>query len=366
MTSEETGVAQACAGAATRAVFGALADGTPIEIVTLVNARGTTARVMTLGATLQSLEVAGRDGTRADIVLGYDTAKEYVGNAHYFGATVGRYANRIAGGKFSLDGRCYALEVNDAPNALHGGCNGLDKQVWQIVSCGDDPVANVVMRHVSADGEGGYPGELTVTAIYSLADDDTLTIAYRATTTAPTIVNITNHSFFNLAGKGDILDHRLTLHAAAYTPVDDMLIPTGERRSVAETPFDFRASAAVGSRIRDARDEQLRIGRGYDHNYVVDGAPGGLRPAARVEHVASGRVMELLVTSPGLQFYSGNFLDGAVFGKRGRSYRQSDGLCLEPQLFPDAPNQPGFLDARLDPGETYRSTMVLRFSTTAE
>jgi len=220
----------------------------------------------------------------------------------------------------------------------------------------------VVLSHVSPDGAGGYPGALTITATYSLGERSDLSVEYRAKADRPTIVNITNHAFFNLAGSGDVLGHRLTLSAESYTPVDATLIPTGERRSVAQTPFDFRQPRAIGQFIRDGRDEQLRIGRGYDHNFVISGKAGELRPAARLEDPASGRVLEVLATAPGLQFYSGNFLDGTVVGKGGRIYRQGDALCLEPQLFPDAPNHRDFASARLDPGQEYVNAMVFRFS----
>lgn len=354
------------AAQASRAPFGKLENGTPVEIVTLANARGITAKIMTLGATLQSLLVPDRDGNSDDIVLGYDSAAEYLAHPQYFGATVGRYANRIAGGRFGLDGEEFSLETNDGPNHLHGGLMGFDKRIWTIESLSDGPEARVVLRYVSADGEGGYPGQLTVFAEYSLNEDNELRVDYRAVTTKPTIVNITNHSYFNLAGTRaprDVMAHKLTLHADSYTPVDETLIPTGERRPVADTPFDFRAPMAIGGRIRDGRDRQIFIGRGYDHNFIVDGDAGSLRPAARLEDPGTGRVMELLVTAPGLQFYSGNFLDGTVVGKNGLVYRQGDGLCLEPQVFPDSPNHPDFPSARLDPGQGYVNTMVFSFST---
>ncbi|WP_159714267.1 aldose epimerase family protein [Sphingomonas sp. AX6] len=355
----------ALAGTAVRSSFGALSDGTAIEKVELTNASGTKAVVMTLGASLQALHVADHAGTLADVVLGYDSAQEYLDQPQYFGATVGRYANRIAGATFDLDGTTHRLEANDGVNHLHGGVRGFDKRVWTIRSVESGPTARVVLEYVSADGEGGYPGALTVTATYALSDSNELTIDYRATTTRRTIVNITNHSFFNLAGKGDVMAQRLTLNAARYTPVNDTLIPTGTLAPVDGTPFDFRRSAAIGSRIRQGEDAQLRIGHGYDHNYVIDGAIGTLRPAAKLEDPGSGRVMELLTTAPGVQFYSGNFLDASVTGKGGWIYRQGDGLCLEPQIFPDAPNQSAFPSARLDPGQTYSNRMVLRFSTAA-
>ncbi len=358
--------APAQAADATREAFGTLADGTPIEKVTLTNANGMSATVMTLGATLQALMVPDRDGNVADVVLGYDTAAEYLENPQYFGATVGRYANRIAGGSFSLDGQRFTLETNDGPNHLHGGVAGFDKRVWTITSVTSGPEAKVVLSYRSPDGEGGYPGTLVATATYTLNEANELKIEYGAVTDAPTVVNITNHSFFNLAG-GAIdapaaVSQRLTLNASRFTPVNETLIPTGELRPVEGTPFDFRAPTVIAERIRNGHNEQIRIGRGYDHNYVLDGASGALRPAVRLEDPVSGRVMEIESDAPGLQFYSGNFLDGTVTGKGGRIYRQGDGLCFEPQVFPDSPNQPSFPTARLNPGETYSNTMVLRFS----
>jgi aldose 1-epimerase len=353
---------------ARRGDFGVLADGTRIEAVELSNGRGVSVRVITLGAAVQALTVPDRHGRAADIVLGHASAQEYLTKPQYFGVTVGRYANRIAGGRFSLDGRSFQLETNDGPNHLHGGHAGLDKVVWQIDRIGSSPAkspTSVVLSHVSPDGQGGYPGTLTVHAIYSLNDHNELSIEYRATTDRPTIVNITNHCYFNLAGEAahsDVMSHRLTLSAAEFTPVDATLIPTGERRAVAGTPFDFRRATAIGERIRDASDEQIRIGRGYDHNFIIDGEAGKLRLAARLHDPQSGRVLELLQTAPGLQFYSGNFLDGTSAGKGGRVYRQGDGLCLEPQVFPDAPNRPQFPAARLNPGEVYVNTMIYRFT----
>jgi aldose 1-epimerase len=350
---------------ARRVDFGTLQDGTKVAAAELSNGAGLSVRIIALGAAVQSLRVPDRRGISDDIVLGYDSPRDYVAKPQYFGATVGRYANRIARGQFSLDSRQYTLETNDGPNHLHGGAHGLDKVLWEIDEVASSPLARVVLRHVSPDGAGGYPGTLTVTTTYSLSERNELTVEYRARTDRPTIVNITNHTFFNLAGaasNSDVLGHRLTLFAETFTPVDATLIPTGERRNVAGTPFDFRQPRAIGQSIRDGRDEQLRIGRGYDHNFVVSGQSGRLRPAARLEDPASGRVLEVLATAPGLQFYSGNFLDGTVVGKAGRIYRQGDALCLEPQLFPDAPNRPEFPTARLDPGREYVNTMVFRFS----
>ncbi|HEX5787776.1 MAG TPA: aldose epimerase family protein [Woeseiaceae bacterium] len=357
---------KAGAAEARREDFGATADGTRVTAVRLSNDAGYSVRVLSLGATIQSLEVPDREGNIADVVLGYPTAAEYLDKPRYFGSTVGRYANRIGAARFELDGRTYELEANDGRNHLHGGLEGLDKLHWTVESAESGTPARAVFRVVSPDGAGGYPGTLAVLAEYSLADSGELRIAYEATTDETTIVNITNHAYFNLAGADGghgILDHELTIHADRYTPVDETLIPTGELAGVAGTAFDFRAPRRIGDEVRDASDPQLVYGRGYDHNFVLNDADGTLRPAAVLHDPASGRTMELLTTAPGLQFYSGNFLDGLTVGKNERMYRQGDALCLEPQVFPDAPNQPGFPSARLEPGETYSNVMVLRFST---
>jgi len=346
--------------------FGELKDGTSMEAIELPNSRGAGATIITLGATLQSLSVPDRNGKSEDIVLGYATADEYLENPQYFGATVGRYANRIARGQFTLDGKQYTLPTNQGPNHLHGGPQGLDKMLWTVESVSSGSPASVTLSHSSPDGEAGYPGTLDVTATYTLNDKNELSVEYRASTDKPTIVNITNHAYFNLAGEAgrfDVMDHRLTLLADRYTPVDETLIPTGELREVAGTAFDFRDGEPIGLRIRDGGDEQICFGRGYDHNFVVNGAAGTLRPAARVEDPQSGRIMEVMVTAPGVQFYSGNFLDGTTVGKNGRVYRQGDAFCLEPQVFPDSPNKPRFPSARLNPGDTYVNRMVFRFST---
>jgi aldose 1-epimerase len=353
------------AATATRAAFGALKDGTKVEAVTLSNGAGMSVKIMTLGATLQSLIVPDKAGHKDDVVLGYDTAQEYLTRPNYFGASVGRYANRIAKGKFSIDGKAYTLETNDGPNSLHGGAKGFDKRMWKIESVSNGSDAKVVFSYVSADGEAGFPGELKVTATYSLNEQNALTLEYRATTSKPTVLNLTNHSYFNLSGNDarDVMGDLVTLHAERMTPVDATLIPTGERKAVANTPFDFRTAHVVGARIRDARDQQIRYGHGYDHNFIVDGAAGTLRPAAVVEEPVSGRVMELSTTAPGVQFYTGNFLDGTFFGKGQRAYRQGDAICLEPGVFPDSPNHPDFPTSRLNPGQTYVSTIVYKFRT---
>ena len=356
----------ALAGQAQKETFGKLADGTAVEAVTLSNAHGMKARVLTWGAILQQLTVPGKKGP-ADVVLGYDAMDGYLEAPNYFGATVGRYANRIAKGQFTLDGKAYKLAVNDGPNALHGGLKGFDKHLWTIskVGSGADR-ASVTLTYTSADGEEGYPGTMRVSATFTLTESDELQVTYQATTDKPTIVNITNHSYFNLAGQASGIsatEALLTMPAAGFTPVDSTLIPTGELRPVAGTPFDFRTPRRIADRLRDGRDEQMRIGRGYDHNFVIGGAAAGaLRMLARVEDPGSGRVMELLSSQPAVQFYTGNFLDGTATGKAGVIYRQGDAICLEPQVYPDTPNQPKFGSARLDPGQTYENRIVYRFS----
>jgi aldose 1-epimerase len=355
----------ATAAEATRSAFGALADGTPIESVTLSNAAGVTARIMNLGAAVQSLSVPDRDGKPGDIALGYAGAQEYLDKPQYFGATVGRFANRIANGRFSLDGHEYRLAGNDHGNSLHGGKRGFDKVVWHIDAVQSGPTASATFSYLSPAGEEGYPGNLHVQAIYTLNEHNELGVRYLATTDSPTIVNISNHSYFNLGGEASgrsVMDHMLQINAAKYTVVDEHLIPTGEQRPVAGTPFDFREATAVGLRIRDGRDQQIRYGRGYDHNFVLNGAAGKLRTAVRVADPQSGRVMEILTTAPGVQFYSGNFFDGTIVGKGGTVYRQGDAIVLEPQLFPDAPNHSDFPSARLDPKGQYENTIIFRFS----
>jgi len=361
-----------CAGAAAHAAraersdFGTTPEGSLVESVMLTSPAGISARIITYGATLQSLLVPDRDGRLADIVLGYTNLDDYIRHPQFFGATVGRYANRIAGGEFSLDGRRYSLAKNNGPNTLHGGVRGFDKVVWGIAEVTSGSVASVTLTYVSPAGEEGYPGTLRTRLTYSLDDAGTLTTSYEATTDAPTIVNLSHHSLFNLAdvrlGRS-VLGQRLLINADQFTPVDAGLIPTGELRPVAGTPFDFTESHEIGARIRDASDEQIRVGRGYDHNFALR---GGTTPtpklAARMEDPVSGRVMELFTTEPGVQVYSGNFLDGTVVGKGSVVYRQGDGLALEPQKFPDSPNQPSFPSARLDPGETYRQISSYHFS----
>lgn len=342
--------------------FGSLGDGTGVEAITLRDARGHEATILTLGATLQSLWMPDSKGDRADVVLGHDEPAAYLGHKNYFGCTVGRFANRIAQGRFQLAGRHHQLERNDGNNHLHGGGEtAFHRRLWKIVAASDGAV-ELALR--SEDGEGGYPGRLDATARYTLQENGALMIEYGAVTDAPTIVNLTNHSYFNLRGHGNVMGHLLTLHASRFTPVDAQLIPTGELAEVAGTPFDFRSAVAVGERIRHPHP-QLQHGRGYDHNFVVDGPPGTLRPAARLEDPVSGRALELHTTAHGVQFYSGNFLDGTTRGKAGLACRQADGLCLEAQGFPDAPNQPAFPSATLMPGERYQNRILLQFGTSS-
>jgi aldose 1-epimerase len=358
----------ALAAEARKEAFGKLADGTSVEAVTLSNGHGMKLRVLAWGAALQELVVPGRKGS-ADVVLGYDDMTGYLKASNYFGATVGRYANRIDKGRFTLDGTAYQLATNDGPNALHGGTKGFDKHLWTIANVNSGPnEASATLTYTSADGEEGYPGTMKVTATFTLTETNELRVDYKATSDKPTIANITNHSYFNLGGVGaghSATEAVVTIPAAHYTPVDTTLIPTGEIRPVAGTPFDFRQPRRVSDRIRDGRDEQLRIGRGYDHNWVVSRAPvSGLQLMAKVEDPSNGRVMQILSNQPGVQFYTGNFLDGTATGKGGVIYRQGDGLCFEPQVFPDTPNKPAFGSARLDPGQVYENRIVYRFSVT--
>lgn len=355
------------AATAHREPFGKLPDGTPIESVVLTGANGVSARIMTLGATLQSFSGPDRAGKIADVTLGYDDAASYVTHPNYWGQTIGRYANRIAGGRFMLDGRTYQLPLNDKTNSLHGGTVGFDKRVWQIVDVSDaGGLAKVALRLVSPSGDQGYPGTLTVTTTYTLDDHGALTIDYVASTDAPTVVNLTNHALFNLAGEGapgGVLTHRLTVFAHRYTPVNEALIPTGELRAVAGTPLDFTAGRVIDDVVRDGRDPQVVIGRGIDHNFVIDaGKTAEPKLLARVEDLRSGRMLEVLSDQPGVQIYTGNFLDGTLVGKNRHIYRMGDGIALEPQVFPDTPNQPAFGSARVDPGKPYHHRMIYRLS----
>ncbi len=352
-----------------RSRFGKLPDGRNVEAITLTNSRGAKARIITYGAAIQTLIVPDRNGQMADVTLGYPTMEGYLAKSEYFGATVGRVANRIAKGRFKLGGRTYQTPINNGPNALHGGTRGFDKVLWEVVEVKEGPTASVTLRYVSPHMDQGYPGTLTTTATYALGDDsNTLAIDYYARTDRPTVVNLSNHSYWNLAGEGSsesILGHLMTIPADHFTPVDSTLIPTGEFRRVEGTPFDFRRPTAIGARVRDA-DQQIVYGKGYDHNWVVDRRIAREpRLLARVEEPTSGRVLEVLSNQPGIQFYSGNFLDATIVGKAGKLYRQGDAIVLEPQMFPDAPNRPQFGSVRLNPRETYHNRILFRFSTSA-
>jgi aldose 1-epimerase len=344
-----------------QAPFGKTPDGAPVDIYTLQNEGGIEARICNYGGILVSLKAPDRDGHLEDVALGYDQLEGYLtGSSPYFGALVGRVGNRIAHAKFALDGVVYPLAANNGPNALHGGLKGFDKVVWQATpsDAGSAPV--LALRYLSKDGEEGYPGNLDVKAVYSLTPDNALRLDFTATTDKTTIVNLTHHAYFNLAGKGDVLGHRVQIDADRFTPVDAALIPTGELLPVKGTPFDFRRPTAIGARIgRD--DEQLKRAHGYDQNFVLNHPAGRLDVIARVSEPATGRVLEVLTTEPGVQLYTGNFLDASLKGKGGRAYAKHSGFCLEAQHFPDAPNHPEFPSIILKPGEVYRNTIVFRF-----
>lgn len=359
-------VASSAAPAVTRAPFGTLPDGRPATLYTLTNARGARADITDYGATIVRLLVPDRTGRPGDVVLGFNRVEDYTKASPYFGAVVGRYGNRIAGGRFTLDGRTFTLATNNTPGGipchLHGGVVGFDKVLWTAEPVRRDHATGLKLEYLSRDGEEGYPGNLRVTVHYWLQDDNALRIEYAAVTDRPTPVNLTQHSYFNLRGEGDgdILGHVLTLHASRLTPVDDGLIPAGAPAAVAGTPFDFTTPHAIGARIA-ADDPQLRHGGGYDHNWIIDGEPGRLRRAAEVREPQSGRTLEVWTEEPGVQFYSGNFLDGTLTGKSGRPYGQRSGFCLETQHFPDSPNRPDFPPTILRPGETYRTMTVYKF-----
>lgn len=345
--------------------FGTLPDGRKVTLYTLTNSRGATASIMNYGGTVTSLTMPDRNGKFGDIVLGFSKLGDYVTKSPYFGCLVGRYGNRIAKGRFELDGRKYRLATNNIGNALHGGIQGFDKVLWEAAPVETRQGPALKLTYTSKDGEEGYPGTLKVTATYTLTDRNELKLVYRAKTDKETVVNLTHHSYFNLAGQGNgtILDHVVTLNAGRYTPVDKTLIPTGKLAPVKGTPFDFRKPTAIGARIHQP-DQQLEFGGGYDHNWVADKlVPGTLTVIAKVEEPKSGRVMEVLSTEPGVQFYSGNFLDGTLRGKGGKVYVHRGGLCLEPQHYPDSPNHRNFPSTVLKPGQTYRNTIVYRFST---
>lgn len=340
-------------------VFGAAPDGSTIDRYTLVNTNGLSAGIITYGGTLTSLRVPDRSGVLSDVVLGFDTLAPYLAEHPYFGSLIGRYGNRIAGGRFALSGTTYTLARNDGPNHLHGGPSGFHRRIWKAQAGTDD--RSLELSYLSRDGEEGYPGKLAVTVVYTLTDQDELRIEYTATTDQDTVINLTNHAYFNLAGAGNILDHELELAASHFLPIDRTLIPLGELRPVQNTPLDFIQRARIGTRIAND-DEQIRHAQGYDHTWVLDKAAGTLGFAARLSDPASGRVMEVYTTEPGIQFYAGNLLDGSLIGKADQRYVKHSGLCLETQHYPDSPNQPQFPSTVLRPGETYRQTTIYRFS----
>jgi aldose 1-epimerase len=346
----------------TQAVFDRLPDGRVVDEVTLRNDAGVEVRIMTHGATVLSLRTPDRNGEPGDIVLGFDTVEPYTGRSPYLGAIVGRYGNRIAKGKFAIDGQTYTLATNDGANHLHGGTFGFDKRLWSSEPFSDADIVGVTLRYTSVDGEEGYPGTLKTDVTYSLNERSELTIDYHAITDKPTVVNLTHHSYFDLgAGRNaDVLGTELMINADGYTPVDGGLIPTGEIAPVAGTPFDFRSATAIGARI-DEHHPQLAAGHGYDHNWVLNRQADGLSLAARAWDPGSGRTLDVLTTEPGLQFYSGNFLDGTLTGKSGRIYGRRSGFCLETQHFPDSPNHPDFPSTLLRPGQEYRSRTVFVF-----
>jgi aldose 1-epimerase len=346
--------------------FGKTKDGDSVDRYVLTNKIGIEATVISYGATLVSLKVPDRNGKIADVVLGYDSVDGYEQGKSYFGGTIGRYANRIAGGQFVLDGTTFHVPKNDGPNSLHGGDIGFNKRIWTGVDRSRGDAQVLELSYKSPDGEEGYPGTVHAKVTYTLSTEGhELRIDYWASTDKATVVNLTNHSYFNLSGvpSQDILSHQLLLRAPKFTPIDPTLIPTGELRAVEGTPFDFRKPTAIGARI-NLTDEQLKFGKGYDHNWVLEGREkGGLQLAAQVFEPTSGRVLEILTTEPGIQFYSGNFLDGTAHGKGGQPYAFRTGFCLETQHFPDSPNHPSFPPTELKPGQDFRSSTVLRFST---
>jgi aldose 1-epimerase len=343
--------------------FGTAPTGEPVDIYTLRNDKGAEARIMTYGGIVVSLKMPDKDGQYGDVVLGYDNLDSYVAKSPYFGALIGRFGNRIGGAKFTLDGTTYTLAANDGPNTLHGGLKGFDKRVWTATKArvtADGP--QLVLHYLSKDGEEGFPGNLDVTAALTLTQDNGLRVDFTATTDKDTVVNLTHHGYFNLAGKGDILSHVVMIPADRFTPVDSTLIPTGVLQPVDNTPLDFRTPTAIGARISQD-DEQLKFGKGYDHNWVINKTFGELSLMARVSEPTTGRVMEVWSTEPGLQFYSGNFLDSTITGKGGWVYAYRNAIVMEPQHYPDSPNKQEFPTTELKPGQVYHNTIIYKFST---
>ena len=344
--------------------FGSTADGKPVDLITLRNGKGIEMKVITYGGIITSLKTPDRTGAIDDIVMGYDSVAAYEANSPYFGSLIGRVGNRIGKGTFKLDGKTYTLAKNNGPNHLHGGIKGWDKVVWKLSG---DPFQDrtgvgVRLEYTSPDGEEGYPGTVTAHVVYTLTPENKLIVDYHATTDKPTIINLTQHSYFNLGGSRttDILGHEVMLNADRYTPVDSTLIPTGELATVAGTPFDFRTATAIGARIND-KNQQLEYGKGYDHNWVLSRSVDGLELAARVYEPTTGRTLEISTTEPGIQFYTGNFLDGTIKGKGGRVYPHRSGFCLETQHYPDSPNKPNFPSIELRPNGEYKSQTVFTF-----
>ncbi len=355
---------QGAKGTVTKQDFGKTAQGQPVELYILRNKNGVEAAITNYGGIVVSLKTPDAKGLLADVALGFDSLDGYLKEHPYFGAIVGRYGNRIAKGKFTLNGKEYTLARNNGENSLHGGLQGFDKKVWSARTESADGRQVLTLNYTSKDGEEGYPGKLDVTVVYTLTDDDDLHIDYTAASDQDTVANITNHTYFNLAGEGsgDILGHEISINANRFTPVDAGLIPTGELKSVEGTPFDFRNPKPIGKQINDD-DEQIKRGKGYDHNFVIDHGSNALAPAAKVTDPKSGRVLEVWTTEPGVQFYTGNFLDGTIIGKSGTPYQQRYGFCLETQHFPDSPNQPSFPSTVIKPGTPYKSTTVWKFRT---
>ena len=347
----------------TKKSWGTTPDGAAVDLYTLRNARGAEATITNYGGIVVTLLMPDRNGKMDDIVLGYDHLQGYIDKTPYFGCLVGRYGNRIGDAKFTLDGQTYQLAKNDGPNSLHGGVKGFDKVVWTGRPVESKDGAALELTYLSKDGEEGFPGNLKVTALYTLTNDNELRLDFTATTDKATVCNLTHHSYFNLLGqgKGDILDHELVINSSKITPVDKTLITTGEYAPVEGTPFDFRKATKIGARINDP-DTQLQYGPGYDHNWVIDKAEGQVALQATVYEPTTGRVLEVLSDEPGLQFYAGNFLDGTIKGKGGVAYQHRTGFCLEPQHYPDSPNKPQFPSVVLRPGETYKNTIIYRFS----
>lgn len=347
-----------------KATYGTMPDGKTADVYTLRNASGMIARITNYGGIITELQAPDKNGKFEDVTLGLDSLSSYVKDSPFFGALVGRYGNRIAKGKFTLDGKTYSLPINNMGNALHGGKVGFDKVLWEATPVdGDEPALK--LKYTAKDGEEGYPGNLSVEVTYTLQKNDALKIDYQATTDKPTVVNLTNHTYFNLTGgaKRDILDHVVTLNADRFVPVDKTLIPTGKLQPVSGTPFDFTKPTAVGIRINDSTDTQIKYGGGYDHAWVLNGDANAMKQAATVYEPTSGRVMEVRTTEPAVQFYTGNFLNGKVTGREGKPYGKRYALCLETEHYPDSPNQPSFPTTVLRPGQTYKTTTIYQFST---